>query len=274
MEVNTNHMEYLQWYINIGINEFIEDNSIDRTMLTESTSSPTVSSLTGNASESLIKKADSKVTIPSTGTIEALKNAKDIAEQINTLDELKEALEKFDGLSLSRTASQIIFAEGISSSKVMLIGDTPGANEDRAGRAFIGASGQLLDKMLNAIGLSREENIYLTYLINWYPPGNRLPTESEISLCMPFIQKHIELIKPEIIICLGDITAKTLMQTKQSITRIHGKWENYSSDNLEKPIPAVALFRPEYLIASPAQKGKAWADLLKIKSKIAELGFN
>ncbi len=256
-----NSTELLQFYVDIGADEFIGTEPINRLVVPEKKPLTNVSP---------IKPVPQQIT-PTGGTIEALKEAETLAEKASSLDELKSALENFEGISLRRTASQMIFAEGVPTSKIMLIGDTPSANEDRAGRPFVGENGELLDKMLSAVGLNREKNIYLTYLINWYPPGNRLPTDAEISLCMPFIQKHIELAKPEIIICLGDIATKALMETKQSVTRLHGQWTEYKTENMEKPALAIPLFRPEYLINTPIQKIKAWECLLKIKTKIKEL---
>jgi len=274
VEASINPIELLQYYIDIGADEFIEDNSIDRFEVTEILAKSTASKISPLANLKEIKTiGQSSDKSPIIGTIQAIEEAKKIAAKANTIDELKTALQNFKGISLSRTATQMVFAEGIIESKIMIIGDTPNADEDRAGRPFIGDRGELLDKMFAAIGLNREKNIYISNLINWYPPGNRIPSAGEIALCLPFLERHIELAQPKIIILIGDIPTKALLQTKQSITRIHGKWQNYNLENLKEPIYSIAIFRPDYLLASPAQKGKAWVDLLKIKDKIKELGI-
>ena len=149
----------------------------------------------------------------------------------------------------------------------MLVGEAPGADEDRLGKPFVGVSGQLLDRMLAAIELDRE-TVYISNVINWRPPGNRSPSSSEIAVCMPFIQCHIELIKPDILLFVGGVAAKALMETSQGITRLRGRWMEYQSDGLEKAIPSMAIFHPAYLLRSPAQKALAWKDLQAIRARI------
>lgn len=261
-DTTNNPADMLQFYIDIGVDESIEDAPINR--IRES-KVPAISA-------PIIKISEQPQEItPKGGSQEAAKLATGLIEKISSLEELKSALESFDGFVLKRTATQILFAEGNPKSKIMIIGDNPSADEDLSGKLFVGKSGHMLDQMLKSIGIDREENAYLTYLINWYPPGNRLPSEVESSLSLPFVQKHIELINPEIIICLGDIATKSLLGTQQSVSRIHGKWHEYKSGKMEHPAAIIPLFRPEYLLASPIQKSQAWEDLLKIKEKMQEL---
>jgi len=264
MQFSSQDLDILQFYIDSGVNEFISETSIDRFKEIN---------IKKDSSSSVIElpKQQHQTIVPKSGTIEALKEAEELASKINSIEELKTTLENFNSHTLKRTASHTVFAEGIETAKIMLIGDTPSAHEDRSGRCFIGEGGALLDKMLGAIGISREENIYLTYMVNWYPPGNRLPSDAEISLSLPFIKKHIELINPDIIICLGDIATKKLLHTSQSVTRLHGKWHEYAIEATGKTAEAIPMFRPEYLLASPSQKGKAWADLLKLQSKLSDI---
>ncbi len=165
----------------------------------------------------------------------------------------------------------MVFADGNPQAKVMLVGEAPGADEDRAGKPFVGVNGQLLDRMLASIGLSREENVYISNLINWRPPGNRSPSDAEVALSLPFIQRHIELANPAILVLSGGVAAKALLQTSQGITRLRGKWMEYKSDGMAAPIPVLATFHPAYLLRSPAQKGLAWQDLLKLKERIKQL---
>lgn len=259
---NNNLVELLQFYIDAGIDECSGETSPNRLNSVIQTS-PTPSVPT------IISMKEKPLEITSKGgTKEFLKEANEILENITSLDELKLSLETFEGFVLKRTSKHLLFAEGNPKSGIMIIGDNPGAEEDMSGKLFVGKNGSLLDKMLASIGLDREETAYLTYLINWYPPGNRIPSENEIALAIPFIQKHIELIEPKIIICLGDISAKNILSTPQSVSRIHGKWHEYKSAKMKTPAAVMPFFRPEYLLASPIHKSLAWEDLLKIKEKL------
>ncbi|MCE9508005.1 MAG: uracil-DNA glycosylase [Alphaproteobacteria bacterium] len=264
MEASLNPVQLLQWYMDIGVDEAIGEELIDRTRIVEK---PPVISAT-----ILPITQVSPPPAPIIGTIEALGEAKVLAAAAKTVEELKAALEGFQGLSLKRTATQIVFADGAPTARVMLVGEVPGADEDRIGRPFAGASGQLLDKMLAAIGLSRENNVYITNVINWRPPGNRTPSEAELALSLPFVQRHIELVNPAVLVYVGGVATKALLQSSQSVMRLRGKWMDYSSEGLQQPIPSLAMFNPTYLIGSPAQKGLAWADLLMLKAKLQELG--
>lgn len=207
------------------------------------------------------------------GAIEALEDAKLLAGAAKTLDELRDAIDKFQGLSIKRTATQMVFADGNPEARIMLVGEAPGADEDRAGRPFVGVSGQLLDKMLAAIGLSRADNIYISNVVNWRPPGNRAPDDKEIALSLPFIQRHIELVNPAVLILAGGVATKALLQTNNGITKIRGRWVDYTSAGLQQPVPLMPLFHPAYLLRSPQHKGLAWADLLQVKRKLQALGI-
>jgi DNA polymerase len=137
----------------------------------------------------------------------------------------------------------------------------------------VGVSGQLLDRMLAAIGLSRESNVYISNVINWRPPGNRSPSDAEIALSLPFIQRHIELVNPAVLVFAGGVAAKALMQTSQGITRVRGRWVEHMTEGLKSPIPTLPIFHPAYLLRSPAQKSLAWTDLLSLKAKLKALGI-
>ena len=152
----------------------------------------------------------------------------------------------------------------------MLIGEAPGVDEDRLGLPFVGASGQLLDKMLATIGLSRAENVYISNILFWRPPGNRSPTTAEIAACMPFVQRHIELVKPKVLVFLGGTAAKTMLDTTDGIMRLRGRWFNYDAEGLETSIPALPILHPAFLLRQPAQKQEAWRDLLTLKSKLLD----
>jgi uracil-DNA glycosylase family 4 len=258
-----NLAELLQWYADIGVDEAIGDTPIDRTVLAKARVPEKAAVLPMMPVPPAPNAAEPT---PITGTIEALKEAIALAAAAKTVDELKAALDNFKGLSLKRTATQMVFADGPAAARVMVIGDAPGADEDRAGRPFAGVHGQLLDKMLGAIGLNREANAYITTILNWRTPGNRAPSQSEIDLSLPFIQRHIELVAPAVIVCVGGSAAKILLNTKDPISRLRGKWLEYKS------IPVTTIFHPEFLIQSPSQKKVAWEDLQMIQGKLKEIG--
>jgi DNA polymerase len=267
MEASLDPVELLQWYADVGVDEAAGDNPVDRTRIPEKLAAilPIVSAFVPVPKETA-------VSVPLPGAFEALGDAKALAAKAQTIEELRMALENFQGLSLKRTATQMVFADGVPTAKVMLVGEAPGADEDRVGRPFVGVSGQLLDKMLAAIGFSREENVYITNVIHWRPPGNRNPSDAEVALSLPFVQRHIELVNPAVLVYVGGVATKALLQTSQGITRIRGKWIDYASEGLKNPVPSLAIFHPAYLLRSPAQKGLAWADLLGLKAKLKELG--
>jgi DNA polymerase len=152
----------------------------------------------------------------------------------------------------------------------MFVGEAPGADEDRQGLPFVGISGKLLDQMLAFVGLDRATNAYITNVVFWRPPGNRTPTDEEIASCLPFAARHIELVDPAVLVFVGGLAAKTLLATQLGITKIRGRWHNYETPGLPRPVPAMPLFHPAYLLRSPQQKRFAWRDLLAIKQKLSE----
>lgn len=271
METALSPAELLQFYVDYGADDAIGEEALDRFQaVTEKVASlPAFTPASAGAAPVIAAAVDEALT----GSFEALGDARALAAAAKTLDELKAALEGFKGMTLKRTAAQIVFSDGVPAAKIMLVGEAPGADEDRIGRPFVGLSGQLLDKMLAAIGLSRETNVYISNVINWRPPGNRSPSDAELALSLPFIQRHIELINPDVVVFVGGVAAKALLQTSQGITRLRGKWTDYKTDGLAKPIPSMAIFHPAYLLRSPAEKGRAWADLLKLKGFLKEKGL-
>ncbi|MCW5682266.1 MAG: uracil-DNA glycosylase [Xanthobacteraceae bacterium] len=196
----------------------------------------------------------------------AVRQASELARAANTLDELRLALESFDGCALKTTAMKTVFADGNPQSRVMFVGEGPGAEEDREGLPFVGRSGKLLDLMMKSIGLDRT-NSYIANIIPWRPPGNRTPTPQESAICLPFIRRQIELANPDILVCLGGPSASTLLELKEGITRTRGRW--FEFDTGTRRIKAIALFHPAYLLRSPAHKKLAWQDLLAIKKALA-----
>lgn len=196
--------------------------------------------------------------------------AREIAARCKTLDELKAAVEAFDGCALKVTAKNTVFAAGHPDAPVMLIGEAPGRDEDLEGLPFVGRSGHLLDRMLNAIGLDRSSSAYITNVIFWRPPGNRPPTPEEAALCAPFLLRHIELKQPKVLVLLGGTPVKHVLNVEEGITRIRGRWGRYQVNGVE--IPALPTFHPAYLLRQPGAKRQAWQDLLSLKLKLRELG--
>jgi DNA polymerase len=176
-------------------------------------------------------------------------------------------MESYEGCSLKRTCQRTVFADGDASARLMIVGEAPGADEDRLGLPFVGASGKLLDRMLNAIGLERSK-VYITKVSPWRPPGNRKPEPAEIELCLPFITRHIELVDPAILLLLGGAAISALLARTDSVTRLRGSFIDYASPRLAAPIPAMPTFHPAYLLRTPLQKREVWRDLLMIRQRL------
>lgn len=267
--------ELLQFYIDAGADEAIGDETVDRTKFTETIlSMPAVSAdMPGRAPVDIpvLSGGATAATAP-IGAIEAMEDARSLAAGAKTLDELRAALDSFKGLSIKRTATNMVFSDGNPAARVMLVGEAPGADEDRMGKPFVGVSGQLLDKMMAAIGLSREDNIYISNVINWRPPGNRAPDDKEIALSLPFIRRHIEIMNPALIILAGGVAAKALLETNQGITKIRGRFIDFTLPGLTAPVPLMPIFHPAYLLRSPQHKSLAWSDLQKIRARLRDLG--
>jgi DNA polymerase len=201
---------------------------------------------------------------------EAARSAREIAAGAETLEALRAALERFDGCGLKATATQLVFADGAPGARVMLVGEAPGGDEDRIGRPFVGRAGQLLDRMLAAIGLDRTQ-VYIANVVPWRPPGNRTPTPQETSVCLPFMRRQIGLAAPRLLVCLGGSATQTLLGVKDGITRSRGLWRDYVGEE-GAPIPALPMFHPAYLLRQPAAKRQAWADLRKLARALEEMG--
>jgi uracil-DNA glycosylase len=203
---------------------------------------------------------------------QAVISAREAAAGARDLDELRAVLAAFDGCPLKATATNLVFADGVPGAPVMIVGEAPGADEDRQGKPFVGVSGQLLDKMLGFVGLDRQTNVYIANVIPWRPPANRPPTQAEIAACEPFIRRQIELARPKLLLFVGNISTKTLLGTTEGIIKMRGKWRDYSSPGLAEPVPVLPTFHPAYLLRSPAQKRESWRDLLALRAKLRILG--
>ena len=184
----------------------------------------------------------------------------------NKDEKLKELIKeiKTSKCDLKDVATNTVFSDGFNNSKIMLIGEAPGAEEDRIGKPFVGQAGQLLDKMFDSINLTRKKNFYITNLVFWRPPGNRTPNKQEISTCLPLTKKHISIINPKLLILLGNIASQSILSSKEEINILRKK-ENYFIDkDLDIKIPVKTIFHPAYLIRNPEEKKVMWNDLLDI----------
>lgn len=188
-------------------------------------------------------------------------------EDISNVDELELFIKQSNICDLKNHAKHTVIGDGNTQADIMLIGEAPGAEEDKIGKPFVGAAGQLLNKMLSAINLDRNK-VYITNVIPWRPPNNRTPSNEEILQCLPFLQKHIELIKPKLIVLLGAIAAKSVLSTPLGISKLRGRWHEYKSLYLIESILCLATYHPAFLLRSPGFKKTAWEDLQQLQKKI------
>ncbi|MEW6121768.1 MAG: uracil-DNA glycosylase [Pseudomonadota bacterium] len=200
---------------------------------------------------------------------EAVMAAREAARAAGSLEELRDILERFDGCPLKRTATRLVFADGNPQARVMLVGEAPGRDEDAQGLPFVGRSGRLLDLMLAAIGLDRT-SAYIANVIPWRPPGNRTPTPQETAICLPFIRRQVELADPDILICLGNPSAQTLLGVTEGITKTRGRFFPY--DTGTRTIRAMPTFHPAYLLRTPLGKRLVWRDLLEVEAALQANG--
>jgi DNA polymerase len=198
---------------------------------------------------------------------DAADDARERARNAASLEELEAIVKGFEGCALRVTAKQVAFADGAPGARVMLVGEAPGAEEDRIGKPFMGRSGQLLDRMLAAIGLDRT-GVYIANIVPWRPPGNRTPTPQEVAICRPFIERQIELAAPDILICLGGPAAQALLGVKEGITKTRGRWMTYRAGDRE--VRALATLHPAYLLRQPINKRFAWRDFRALRKALDE----
>ena len=198
-------------------------------------------------------------------TLPSVLLARKLADKVTTIEELQEAVYNFEGNDLKKFATNTVFADGIFKSAAMLVGEAPGASEDARGIPFCGKSGELLDNMLKSIELYRKKNVYITNTVFWRPPANRQPTTEEVEICRPFVEKHIALSSPKLLILVGSTASTSLLGKHLQISKIRQIYYQYNNCYLTNPIPTTAIFRPAYLLRQPSQKRASWHDLLKIQ---------
>lgn len=249
----------LQWYVDAGIDEVIEDTPVNRftapkpVAVTTPARKPGAPVLYNHATDS--PRAASTL-------------ARQMAEACNTVDELELAVRKFDGCVLKKTAQNTVFADGNPNAEIMFIGEAPGASEDAQGIPFCGPSGLLLDAMLKSIGLDRKTNAYITNTLYWRPPGNRQPSTEELEICRPFVERHVALMNPKLLVLVGGTATKAMLEKEIGITKLRGRFYRYTNRYLDHEIPVGVIYHPSYLLRQPAHKRFAWHDLLKIQQCI------
>ncbi len=267
----TNLREILEFYRDAGVDAALADTPFDR-LSEETAPAPTKASADrpklGVRPDSAPKRTmpiskPAGMTVPDEGQV-AL--ARELASGAQSLDELREHLSAFDGCNLKFTAKNLVFAEGNPEGPLMVIGEAPGRDEDIEGLPFVGRSGQLLDRILAAIGMDRA-SVYVANVIPWRPPGNRTPTPQETEICRPFIERQIELASPKVVMTLGGPATKVLLKSPEGIMRQRGHWKTYSCPGGAE-IAAMPTLHPAYLLRNPAHKRLAWRDFLEVKVRL------
>ncbi len=273
MEHTGNHLAALNFYIDAGVDEVIGSEPVDRfaeskVVPAEPAPAPALAPARPPASSRPASRPSRQA------QTEAEASARGLAAGASDLAALRAVMEGFDLCPLKKTAANTVFGVGNPAAEVMLIGEAPGADEDRQGQPFVGVSGQLLDRMLASIGLDRN-SVYITNMLAWRPPGNRKPTLEETTMCLPFIRRHIELVGPKILVFVGGTSATTLLERRDGITRLRGRWYAYPPNNEgaddASAIAAIPIFHPAYLLRNPGLKRQAWIDLLAIKARLQDI---
>ena len=258
--------DLLDFYLEAGVDALVGEAPVDR-FAPETTTPPVRTQPVALPPDLEIKGRASPLVAPPAPD-EAIMAAREAAKNAKTLDELRAILEKFDGCALKATATQLVFADGNPQARIMFVGEAPGRDEDIEGLPFVGRSGKLLDRMLAAIGLDRT-SVYIANIVPWRPPGNRTPTPQESQICLPFILRQIELADPDVLVCMGNPSAQTLLGLKEGITRTRGRWFTFNTG--KRDIRAMPTFHPAFLLRSPLQKRFAWRDFLAIKKALAKV---
>ncbi len=246
----------LEWQLEMGVDEAISDSPVDRFAVEHAA-----------REQAKAKKSQVAVARGAPGAVpqqegpDPVEAAVASAKGAGDLDALRAAMGAYDHCELKRGARNLVFSDGVPGARVMIIGEAPGRDEDREGKPFVGRAGQLLDRMLSAIDLSRKESVYITNVVPWRPPQNRDPNAEEIAMMLPFLHRHIALAKPDVLVIVGNISCQALLG-KRGITRLRGQWAEVQDK------PALPMVHPAYLLRTPAAKREAWADLLTLKAKL------
>lgn len=267
--------ELLAFYLEAGVDCALADEPVDR-LAEQQAATPMAQGIATEASISRPRApTPAAAPHPSSAPIAAgpaapdaaIASAREAARTAPTLEALRSLLETFDGCGLKATATKLVFADGNPAARVMFVGEAPGRDEDLSGLPFVGRSGKLLDLMLRAIGLDRT-TAYIANVIPWRPPGNRDPSPQETQICLPFIKRQIELVDPDVLVCLGKPSSQAVLELKDGIMRTRGRWREYHTG--KRNIRAMATFHPAYLLRQPIYKRMAWLDLRAIAKVLQE----
>jgi DNA polymerase len=267
-------LDALVWQMDMGCNEAVETApqmpwkraELAKPTTVTAQTAPSTPSRDFSAEVGAVLASQPGGSAPSPSLAAAIAEARAAADAAADLASLERAVRSFNGCSLKKTATTTVFADGVAASRVMFIGEAPGADEDRNGVPFCGVSGQLLDKMLGFIGLKRKENFYITNALFWRPPGNRQPTPEELAICRPFVEKHIALVNPKLLVLVGGTATQSLLNDPRGITRLRGQRFDYKNDYMQLRVTTQVMYHPSYLLRQPMAKRQTWADLLAIKA--------
>jgi uracil-DNA glycosylase len=260
--------QLLAFYLEAGVDCALDNEPVNR--LADPDAAPPRETVVSEAPPKTVLQAPAVPAPRTDATIApeaAISSAREAARTAPTLEALRALLENFDGCALKHTATRLVFSDGNPQARIMFVGEAPGRDEDIEGLPFVGRSGKLLDRMIAAIGLDRSK-AYIANVIPWRPPGNRTPTPQETQICLPFIQRQIELVNPDVLVTLGNPSTQTLLSTREGIMRTRGKWFDY--DTGTRTIRAIATFHPAYLLRSPSYKRMSWQDLRAIAKALEQ----
>jgi len=253
----------LDWYVAAGVDIAVGEAPVDR--FAQSSIKPPSTAMRPLPAPPGRTVQSPAPAVPATMAEADPDAARALAASAQSLDELRAMLAEFDGCGLKLRATNLVFADGNPEADIMLVGEAPGREEDLQGKPFVGRSGQLLDRMLGAIGLDRTK-VYIANTVPWRPPGNRTPSPSEVAVCLPFLYRQIELVAPKVLVALGGASASTLFETDTGITRLRGQWRDLTIG--QHTMRAVATLHPAYLLRQPAAKRLAWQDLLAVRAAL------
>ena len=251
----------LDWYRAAGVDTAVGDDPVDR--FAASAAAPQKRVLP-------IAAGPAPAPTPAAPLVTDPAETREIAAAAMTLEQLRIAMDAYDGCVLKHRATQLVFADGNPEAKIMLVGEGPGEQEDKQGKPFVGRAGQLLDRMLGAIGLDRT-TVYIANMVPWRPPGNRNPTPDELAQCAPFLHRQVELVNPKLLVTLGNVPTQALFATNQGITRMRGQWKTLEINSWSGPV--LPTLHPAFLLRTPGAKAQAWKDMLSLKAAMVREGI-
>jgi uracil-DNA glycosylase family 4 len=261
----------LDWYRAVGVDLAVGEEPVDRFAASAAAPRRAAAQVSAPAAAPIQMPALKPVAAaPAAAAIVAALPAdpsetRALAAAAPTLEALRAAMDAYEGCTLKKRATQLCFADGNPEAEIMLVGEGPGEQEDLVGKPFVGRAGQLLDRMLSAIGLDRSK-VYIANMVPWRPPGNRDPSPEEMALCAPFLIRQVELVAPKFLVTLGNVPTKALFQSTAGITRMRGQWQDLEVGSHR--VRALATLHPAYLLRTPASKALAWRDMLSLRAAL------